>query len=295
MKRDLNAECRVRGAEWGKHTFKTTICVLATVLSGAGAHAITSDAPNTRKTADTSAGEAARAESPYQGIVDRNVFNVHPAAPVDTSAADAARKKQQIPKLTLNGFTTILGQKLVFLTEPPTKPGTPPQTLMLAEGQAQDEVEAKQIDVDAGVVKVVNHGEEQTLDFDHDGTKPAPASGNSATPLMIPPVPGAPPPNVIRPLRSLRSFPRMPNNPYGGNSPSTSSTDNPSSVTTIGGENHQPLTPDQQTMMIEAQRVQAIQNNDPIATILPPTDKTQEVLQGMGLGQNGQEPEPAPQ
>lgn len=275
----------MRSAEWGKHTFKTTVCVLATVLSGAAAHALTSAAPNlpVKKAADSvvaSDAEAKAATSPYQGIVDRNVFNVHPPAPVDRDAEDALRKKQQIPKLTLNGFTTILGQKLVFLTEPPTKPGTPPQTLMLAEGQAQDEVEAKQIDVDAGVVKVVNHGEEQTLDFDHDGTKPAPASGNPATPLIIPPVPGAPPPNVIRPLRSLRSFPRPePNNPSSGNS---------SSVTTIGGTPQ--LTPDQMTTLIEAQRMKAIQDNDPIATILPPTDKTQEVLQGMGQGQD-----PAPQ
>src|SRR5215469_9375441 len=141
----------------------------------------------------TSVGAQAATEHPYSAIVDRNVFNLHPPPPpVDPS--ELAKNKVQIPKLTLNGITTILGKKIVFLTMPATKPGGQPQSLMLAEGQAQDEVEAKQIDEKAGVVKVNNHGEDQTLDFDHDGTKPAAPSGNPASPAMtIPPVPAAPP------------------------------------------------------------------------------------------------------
>src|SRR5579862_7820386 len=178
---------------------KIAVWTLASALTGFGAQAVT---PATAPT------------QPYTAIVDRNVFNLHPPPPpVDPS--ELAKNKTQIPKLTLNGITTILGKKMVFLTMPSTKPGGAPETLMLAEGQGEDEVEAKQIDEKAGVVKVNNHGEEQTLDFEHNGTKPAGPAGNPATPFTMPPVPAAPPANtipipqpgmnVIRPLRTLPS------------------------------------------------------------------------------------------
>lgn len=82
---------------------------------------------------------------------------------------------------------------------------------MLAEGQAQDEIEVRQIDEKAGSVKVVNHGEEQDLDFEHNGAQPPPPGANPARPLTIPTAPPAitiPPPapgSTIRPLRSLNS------------------------------------------------------------------------------------------
>ena len=147
----------------------------------------------------------------YDGIADRNVFNLHAPAPRDD--ADALKPKTQIPKLTLNGITTILGRKMTVITVPPTKPGAPTTSVMLAEGQAQDEIEVRQIDEKTGVVKVTNHGEEQTLDFEHDGEKPASPPPNTATPLRIPPIPMSPPAtqipppgaNVIRPLRTLPS------------------------------------------------------------------------------------------
>jgi hypothetical protein len=145
----------------------------------------------------------------YQAIVDRNVFDLH--APPPKADADALQPKAQIPKLTLNGITTILGKKVTVITVPPSKPGAPPTTLMLAEGQAQNEVEVRQIDEKAGAVKVINHGEEQMLDFEHDGAKPSPVPAKAATPLAIPPVPTSPQAtptsptgvNAIRPLRTL--------------------------------------------------------------------------------------------
>lgn len=185
---------------------EATICVLASVLLGCGVKAVTPDTVNN-----------------YQGIVDRNVFNLHPPPPpVDPN--ELAKSKIQIPKITLNGITTILGTKNVFLTVPATKPGVPPDTMMLAEGQAENEVEVKQIDEKAGVVKVLNHGEEQTLDFEHNGTKPAPTTGNPTSPLTIPPVPAAPPPNVIPPpqpgvnvIRPLRTLPSRSSSPFSQN------------------------------------------------------------------------------
>ena len=225
----------------------------------------------------------------YQGIVDRNVFNLRPPPP-PVNPADLV-KKEPPPKITLDGITTILGKKETFLTVPGTKPGTPAQTLMLAEGQAEDDVEVTSIDERAGVVKVVNHGDVETLDFDHNGTKP-PAPTTPTGPVTIPPIPAPAPagvqpspfPNVIRPIRTLPT--RSPGGPFGGGGGPIGG-----SIGSInsGPQNQSPLTPEQTEMWIETQRLKAIQENDPIAQILPPTEHTAEIT-----GQDGASA-PAPQ
>jgi hypothetical protein len=168
---------------------RTTIWILACILAGMDVRAAIPNPPR----------------SSYEGIADRNVFNLR--APPPKEDADALKPKAQIPKLTLNGITTILGKKVTFITAPSAKPGAPATTVMLAEGQAQDEVEVRQIDEKAGMVKVVNHGEEQTLDFEHNGAKSSPPPANVATPLRNPPAIQVPPAgmNGIRPLRTLPS------------------------------------------------------------------------------------------
>ena len=232
------------------------------------------------------------AEAPatqYQGIVDRNVFNLRPP-PAPVNPADLV-KKEAPPKVTLDGITTILGKKITFLTVPPTKPGTPAQTLMLAEEQAEDEVEVTQIDEKAGVVKIINHGEAQTLDFDHNGTKPEapPPAGMPGRPVTIPPIPApapanvqpAPFPNVIRPLRTL---PTRSAGPFGGGGgqmggePMGGGTMAPMNAG-IAAQNQAAagLSADEIDTIIEAQRYKAIQENDPIANILPPTAYTPDV------------------
>lgn len=170
---------------------RKTIWILACVLAGTNVRAAT---PNPSR-------------NPYEGIADRNVFDLRPPPP--RTDEDALKPKTQIPKLTLNGITTILGKKVTFITAPSSKPGALPTTLMLAEGQAQDEVEVRQIDEKGGVVKVVNHGEEQTIDFEHNGAKPSPPPANGPTPLRIPPPTPMPPPgmNGIHPLRTLPTRP----------------------------------------------------------------------------------------
>lgn len=239
---------------------KVGICVLAGVLLSASAVAATSEA----------------GDKPYNAIIERNVFNLHdPPPPVNP--ADLI-KKTPPPKITLTGITTILGQKKTFLTTPPAKPGGPPESVMLAEGQALNEIEVKRIDEKAGIVEVVNHGEAQTLDFENNGAKPSgapPAMGSPqpiAMPAPAPPPPGVmpPPANVIRPLRSLapRSAPvSQNNNGFGGamGSPNVS----------MQGQNN--LTPEEQVALIEIQRVKYRDQNDPTAKVLPPTEMTPEV------------------
>jgi hypothetical protein len=244
---------------------KAEFCVLMGVLLSTSAMAVTS----------------AGAENPYNAIIERNVFNLH-APPPPINPADLI-KETPPPKITLTGITTILGQKKTFLTIPPIKPGTPPESMMLAEGQAMNEIEVKRIDEKAGIVEVMNHGRPQTLDFEHDGVKPsgAPSGGvpqTMAMPTAAPPppnvVPMPPPANVIRPLRSLapRSSPvseNNGNNGFGG----TSGFGNVNSQ----GQQQSTLTPEEQVALIEIQRIKYRQENNPISKIFPNTELTPEV------------------
>jgi hypothetical protein len=174
--------------------------------------------------------------SPYQTIMDRNAFRLSPAKPV---VAEPVVKPISFPKITLTGITTILGRKMVFLTIAANKPGEMPRSLVFTEGQAAYEVEVKSIDVNGGVVSLVNHGESQTLDFDHNGEH---ASSPGHTPESIdrmPSQPTLPPPVRMEP----------------------------------------PLSPEEQTALIEIQRIKYAQENNPVHQILPPTEMTPETQQ----------------
>ena len=246
-----------------KHGGSVRISVLAGVLLSASAIVVTS---------------LGATENPYSAIVERNVFNLHPPPP-PINPADLIQKKPA-PKITLTGITTILGKKETFLTTPPTKPGGAPESVRLAEGQAQNDIEVKTIDEKAGVVQVVNHGEPETLDFEQNGVKPSGAPGGAPqTPIALPaPMPGMRPPGVqpgagttIRPLRSLPAR--------------NSSAENNGGAGFGGGMgggnfNQQPqvnLTPEEQVALIEVQRAKAIQDHDPVANLLPPTELTSEI------------------
>lgn len=254
---------------------KVEICALITVLLAAGAHAV----------------ETQAAEQPYQGIVERNVFNLH-APPPPINPEDLV-KHTPPPKITFTGITTILGRKLAFLTIPGPKPGAPPDSMALAEGQAQNDVEVKQIDDRAGIVKVVNHGEPQTLDFEHDGAKPSGAPAVPPPRMPTFPSPAAPPANVlpapgnvIRPLRSLptRGTPFSENNGEGGAMGQGG----------FGGGQSAPLTPEEQVALIEVQRVKYQEDNNPVANLFPTTELTPQP-NGQPGAPGGPAPGPAPQ
>lgn len=247
-----------------KHGGKAEILVLVGMLLSISAGAATSE-------------NESGAEGPYSAIVERNVFNLHAPAPM-VNPADLV-KKTPPPNVTLTGITTILGKKVTFLTAPPTKPGSPPDSMMLAEGQAQDDIEVRSIDEKAGVVQILNHGEAQTLDFEHNGAKPSAAP---AAPAVSPglPSPAMPPPNVslptpnnvIRPLRSLpsRNGAAIENSGAGFNNGFGNNSVRPSSQAPA------PLSPEEQTALIELQRLKYQQENNPISNILPPTRMTSE-------------------
>jgi hypothetical protein len=209
---------------------------------------------------------------PYQGIVERNLFNLKAATPPPPPEAN----KQPPPKILLTGITTILGKKLVTFTAA-TKPGQPPVNYMMTEGQSQDDIDVLQIDEKANTVRVQNNGVEQVLDFLTNGAKPAPgpAPGSpNAIPLSGPggpmPVPGAfPDPNAngmrTLPTRNLRIPP-----PNGGEGAAgmgrtvTPMSMNPRQENSNSAE--------EQAILIEAQRMKYEGEGNPIAKILPPTE-----------------------
>lgn len=122
----------------------------------------------------TAAGAVAPelASTPYQGIVDRNVFALKPPPPPEP----VETPKTPPPKITLTGIATLLGnkQKQAYLSV--NLPGKPPELYALTEGQGKDDIQVVAIDETGGTVQVKNHGVDQLLDFVNDGAKSVPAA-----------------------------------------------------------------------------------------------------------------------
>jgi hypothetical protein len=251
------------------------LSVLASVLASPTAKAI---APNP-------------SPAPYQQIPQRNVFGLRPApfTPVPQSTPAAP------PKLTLQGITTILGNKLAILKAlvPAIKPGdqAKEQALLLAEGQRDGNIEVLQVDEKAGSVTVNDFGTVTTLTFAKNGAPlpSAPAPGASApgslpnpNPASVPPVspvapvtnPAAlytPPANLTDGLRSLPL--RIPRSPATGTtapSVQTSPAPAPLSSTPPTAQPQAPaqagqVTPEEQLILnaVERQLNQNITNTTP--------------------------------
>lgn len=140
----------------------------------------------------------------FAGIPNRNIFGLKAAQqPVVSNPPPV------LPKLILQGITTILGNKRALLKEEPlVLPGAKSPangedlSMILTEGQRQGHVEVLLIDEKAGSVKVNNSGTVMTLTFEKDGARlpSTPASTNPAvqpgyapgrTPGGLPPGPGS--------------------------------------------------------------------------------------------------------
>ena len=244
---------------------KLGICSLVGVLLSAGAFAASPAA-----TAD-----AIAAGNQYDEIVERNVFNLH-APPPPPNPEDLV-KKTPPPETDPHRHHDHSRQRNWFFSRcPPPKPGAAPDSIMLAEGRGQqNDVEVRNIDEKAGVVKVSNHGQDQTLDFDHDGAKPGPPPAGAPPATTLPP-PSAPPPNVmslpqpgnvVRPIRTLqpRGNPFSNNGNNGGLGGGT--------MGTMGGNGQGGLSREEQVALMEVQRMQFQREGKP-STLLPPTVMT---------------------
>ena len=130
----------------------------------------------------------------YHAITERNVFGLRAPAPPPTLTNPPAA----LPKITLTGITTILGNKRALMKVIPAgeKPGqtNKEQSVILTEGQREGEVEVLQIDERLGSVKVNNSGTVMTLTFEKDGAK----LPSTPTPAALPPAPAALPGTAAR-------------------------------------------------------------------------------------------------
>lgn len=180
-----------------KHAKKTVLCALTSLAL----------------CAESLPTWAASSDTPYQAIVDRNVFGLKPPPP---PAPDPASVKPPAPKLTLLGITTLLGKKRALLKfTGPAKPGEQAKetSLMLAEGQRDGDIEVIQVDEKVKSVTVDDFGTPTVLTMDKDSPKttsaPAPGGpppGAPAMPSLPSPTGGTPaPPLRTIPTRSLRS------------------------------------------------------------------------------------------
>jgi hypothetical protein len=254
-------------------------------------------------------------DTPYQAIVDRNVFSLKPPPPPPVNNPDA--NKPPPPPITLTGITTILGSKRAFMSvNMPAKPPEPAkvQSFMLSEGQRDGDIEVLEIDEKAGMVKVNEFGSITNLTWEKNGLKmaggqPAPApnpAGGVPPPPQNPFNPGAAGFNKAIPSRTLR-LPGVPTAQPGG-----ASTANPASGTggfagavpgaavapnanqtglrTISGDPIPPeRSPEETALLYEANRIKNEQLSKQ-GVPLPPMP--QHILMG-GLNDGGQAPPPA--
>jgi len=235
-------------------------------------------------------------DNPYAAIAARNVFDIHPPAPVDPNAQPPAEPP---PKITLNGITSNLGHvRALFKVAIPAKPGQPAkdQFYILSEGEAQDEIEVTKIDEKGGLVTFNNHGTQQELPLTvataSSGPAPAPAApaaGPGPGPGFRPgfPRPGFPPTgggnaNNTGIIRFGQAGGTGPQTPMVNNANNTGA--NPSSRlgVAMGGaggmsfpqrqQQQTQLSGDDQAVVIAANHAILESQGNPIARIFPPTD-----------------------
>ncbi len=233
--------------------------------------------------------------NPYQGIVDRNIFGLRPPPP----PASNEPAKPPPPAVTLTGITTILGKKLAFMNvQIPPKPGEQakqgPQSMMLGVGEREGEIEVLDIDEKGGIVKLNDYGVITNVPFAKLPNTPSAPVNTAAAPSPNPAHLGG---NPVVPQRSIPGLPtrtlrtgnpavQNPGAPATG--ASTTGAGNPgfSGIPTQNGvpngQAEPPMTPEEQVILMEAQREQFKAKGDPSAGLLPPTEITSpEDLKGM--------------
>ena len=223
------------------------------------------------------ADDAVASGHPYAAIAERNVFALlPPPPPVDPNA----KPVEPPPKITANGIMSIFGQlQALFKVAVPAKPGPPgvpgqpapagqpahDQSYMLSEGQSQDDIEVVKIDEKAATITFNNHDVEQVIPL-----TPTQGSGGPTGPG---PVTG--PRNPFAP----GGTPRRPGGFGGGVGSSGVNIPAPmpkSNVAEMAAQETAGLTPEEQAVLIEAERARLETSEKPEypSIMLPPTRLT---------------------
>jgi len=217
----------------------------------------------------------APAETPYQPIVERNVFGLVPIPPPPVAVDPTTLIPP--PKITPNGIMTLFGKlQVLFKVAGVAKPGQPPkdESYVMCEGDRQDDIEVQKIDQAAATITFNNHGVIQALPLvASTGGTTAPAPGGVPPPAM--PAPGVAPGNGGPHFGFGGRFGRGRGVATGGNTGADAS---PAAAAAAPSAPAAPaITPEEQVLMIEAQRMKALQEGDPVSKILPITPMTSQV------------------
>ncbi len=219
--------------------------------------------------ASLSAAEAVSPNNPYVPIVTRNVFGLNPPQP-----AVLQTPGEPPPKITPNGIMTIFGNRQVlFKVSIPAKPGIPAKEddYILGEGQRQDDIEVTQIDEKSGVVTFNNHGTVQEIPLTVAPTIAMTGAANQSPPPAVPNAEGG------RRFGGGGRFGRNSAVGIGGNNfnGANNGANDGSNLRSMPTRQELPqIDPDQQIIMIEAQRQQLKNAGDPTANIFPITELT---------------------
>lgn len=170
-------------------------------------------------------------QTPYGAIAARNLFQLH--APPTTPTPTPTPKVAS--KVHLTGITMILKRPVAFITIEGTK-SQPEQSVILGEGDAANGVQVESIDQKAARVGILNDGESQVLNFEL--ARPSGQQFIEATIMEVPMDNSRPSPRLTLPVQ----------------------------------KNAEPsLSPEEQTALIELQRVKFQMEGNPAHSLLPPT------------------------
>lgn len=230
--------------------------------------------------------QAATTGNPYQAIVTRNVFGL---VPIPTGPPPDATPSAPLPKITPNGIMTLFGKlQVLFKVAEPGKPANQEESYMMSVGDRQDDIEVQKIDEPSATITFNNHGTIQELALTAGkASTGAPPPARPNVPGRIPlPRPGIAPPAGDVPVaagfggHSGRNGGGPDDNPQAGGAPGAA-------TTAANGKAEPPVSPEEQVIMIEAQRMKFMEEGNPTAQILPITELTPDVV-GEGSGDNEQ-------
>ena len=220
------------------------------------------------------------AGNPYEPIAARNICGLNPPQPQNIPTPDPPSK------ITLNGVMDIFGtaQALFYVDVPPRPPLPATQkSYILSEGQRQDDIEVTHIDEKKGLVTFNNHGVVQEIPLVKAApiTTPTPVVMNPGGPAMNAGFAGRGGPGGFGGPGGGGNLSRFGNNPGqnrnlgndGGNAGQNNFGNAGPGGANVGQTQPQSqLSPEEQMIMIAAQKAQAKQAGDPIWKIFPPTE-----------------------
>lgn len=239
---------------------------------------------------------AASSGNPYQAIVTRNVFGLVPIPetppPQSTKPNDAS-----LPKITPNGIMTIFGElQVLFKVSEPGKAASQEDSYIMSEGDRQDDIVVQKIDEKSATITFNNHGTIQELALvAGKASSGAPAPAANTGPGGIPlPRPGLPAPSGVGGSAVTTIGSRFGRGGPGGNNPNAGGGPAGAGLGQNGNSTTPQMTPEEQVLMIEAQRMKYMQEGNPLAKILPTTPMTSQTLGQDGGDSGSGAPPPAP-